>query len=77
MNVANVSFERNLLIKQLKIHVGGYSTKFTILIKCPFPVYNLYVDANTVKSQIIVAATINFEWFQRPFLLSKLREVKG
>ena len=41
------------------------------------PACNLYVDANTVKLQRITAATINFEWFQRPFLLSKLREVKG
>ena len=30
---------------------------------------------NTVELQIIAAATINFEYFQGPFLLSKLKEV--
>ena len=33
------------------------------------------LDIDTVKSQIIAAATINFERFWRLFLLSKLKQV--
>ena len=40
--------------------------------------HSCHVENNivhTVKSLIVAAATIDFERFQRPFLLSKLKEL--